>query len=92
MTKFVKGFVVCFCLFAGKFDGEHLMQIVDSIQPKLFAMVLEKVVIPESQKVSGPTYREEDHSCGYYQAPHRDAIHAGRALRQPMDTPPSLSD
>ena len=56
MTKFVKGFVVCFCLFAGKFDGEHLMQIVDSIQPKLFAM--EKVVIPESQKVSGPTERK----------------------------------
>ena len=34
------------------------MQIVDSIQPKLFAMVLEKVVIPESQKVSGPTEKK----------------------------------
>ena len=34
------------------------MQIVDSIQPKLFAMVLEKVVIPEAQKVSGPTERK----------------------------------
>ena len=58
MTKFVKGLIVCFCLFAGMFGGEHLMQIVDSIQPKLFAMVLEKVVIPEAQKVSGPTERK----------------------------------
>lgn len=57
-TKFVKGLIVCLCLFAGKFGGEHLMQIVDTIQPKLFAMVLEKVVIPEAQKVSGPTERK----------------------------------
>jgi exportin-2 (importin alpha re-exporter) len=57
-TKYVKGLIVCFCLFAGKFGGNSLLQIIDSIQPNLFAMVLEKIVIPDMQKVSGPTERK----------------------------------
>ena len=57
-TKYAKCLIVCFCLFAGKFGGHVLIQIVDSIQPNLFAMVLEKVVIPDVQKVSGSTERK----------------------------------
>ena len=54
-TKYVKGFLVFLGLFAGKLGGSLLVQTVDSIQPKLFVMVIEKVLIPDLQKISGET-------------------------------------
>ena len=57
-TKYVKGLIVFLCLYSAKSGGSNLLQIVDSIQPKLFAMVLEKVIIADVQKVSGPTERK----------------------------------
>ena len=57
-TKYVKSLIVFVCLYAGKHGGSELMQLVDSIQPKLFAMLLEKVVIADVQKVSGSTERK----------------------------------
>lgn len=57
-TKYVKGLIVFVCLYAGKRSGSELMQTIDSIQPKLFAMLLEKVIIPDVQKVSGSTERK----------------------------------
>ena len=52
-TKYVKGFVVFLCLFGGKLGGSILIRTVDAIQPKLFVMLIEKVVVPDIQKVSG---------------------------------------
>ena len=57
-TKYVKGLLVFFSLFAGKFGGSALVEVIDSIQPKLFQLVLEKVFITDVQKVSGPTERK----------------------------------
>lgn len=57
-TKYVRGLIVFLCLYAGKCGGSNLLQVVDSIQPKLFAMLLEKVIIPDVQKVSGSTERK----------------------------------
>ncbi|XP_003386477.1 PREDICTED: exportin-2-like [Amphimedon queenslandica] len=57
-TKYVKSLVVFVCLYAGKHGGSELLQLVDSIQPKLFAMLLEKVIIADVQKVSGSTERK----------------------------------
>jgi exportin-2 (importin alpha re-exporter) len=57
-TKYVKGLIVFLCLYAGKHSATELLQLVDSIQPKLFAMLLEKVIIPEVQKVTGTTERK----------------------------------
>lgn len=57
-TKYVKSLLVFFSLFAGKFGGTALVEAVDSIQPKLFHMVLEKLFIPDVQKVSGQTERK----------------------------------
>ena len=57
-TKYVRGLIVFLCLYAGKRGGNDLLQLVDSIQPKLFAMLLEKVIIPDVQKVSGTTERK----------------------------------
>lgn len=57
-TKYVRGLLVFLCVFAGTRGGSLLMQTVDSIQPKLFAMLLEKVFISDVQKVSGLTERK----------------------------------
>lgn len=56
--KYVKGLLVFLSLFAGKYSGGLLMETVDAIQPKLFHMVLEKIVIPDVQKVSGQLERK----------------------------------
>ena len=57
-TKYVKGLLVFFSLFAGKYGGPALVGVIDSIQPKLFQLVIEKVFITDVQKVSGPTERK----------------------------------
>uniref|UniRef100_A0A673BIW8 Exportin-2 n=1 Tax=Sphaeramia orbicularis TaxID=375764 RepID=A0A673BIW8_9TELE len=52
-TKFIKSFLVFVNLYCVKYGAIALQEIFDSIQPKMFGMVLEKIVIPEVQKVSG---------------------------------------
>ncbi|XP_043944905.1 exportin-2 [Protopterus annectens] len=52
-TKFVKSFLVFINLFCVKYGAIALQEMFDSIQPKMFGMVLEKIFIPEIQKVSG---------------------------------------
>ncbi len=56
-TKYVKSLLVFFSLFAGKYGGSSLVQSIESIQPKLFSMVIERLYIPDVQKVSGQTER-----------------------------------
>ncbi|XP_073436622.1 exportin-2 [Dendrobates tinctorius] len=53
-TKFVKSFLVFLNLYCVKYGATALQEMVDSIQPKMFGMVVEKIIIPEIQKVSGP--------------------------------------
>ena len=57
-TKYVKSLLVFFSLFAGKYGGTALVEAIDAIQPKLFHMVLEKIFIPDVQKVSGQMERK----------------------------------
>ncbi|EMP35747.1 Exportin-2 [Chelonia mydas] len=52
-TKFIKSFLVFINLYCVKYGALALQEIFDSIQPKMFGMVLEKIIIPEIQKVSG---------------------------------------
>uniref|UniRef100_A0A7M4EMZ8 Exportin-2 n=1 Tax=Crocodylus porosus TaxID=8502 RepID=A0A7M4EMZ8_CROPO len=52
-TKFIKSFLVFVNLYCIKYGALALQEIFDSIQPKMFGMVLEKIIIPEIQKVSG---------------------------------------
>uniref|UniRef100_A0A8C1ACJ0 Exportin-2 n=1 Tax=Cyprinus carpio carpio TaxID=630221 RepID=A0A8C1ACJ0_CYPCA len=52
-TKFVKSFLVFINLYCVKYGAIALQEIFDSIQPKMFGMVVEKIIIPEVQKVSG---------------------------------------
>uniref|UniRef100_A0A8C8GCE5 Exportin-2 n=1 Tax=Oncorhynchus tshawytscha TaxID=74940 RepID=A0A8C8GCE5_ONCTS len=57
-TKFIKSFMVFINLYGVKYGAIALQEIFDSIQPKMFGMVLEKIVIPEVQKVSGPVEKK----------------------------------
>uniref|UniRef100_A0A3Q4GC02 Exportin-2 n=1 Tax=Neolamprologus brichardi TaxID=32507 RepID=A0A3Q4GC02_NEOBR len=57
-TKFIKSFLVFVNLYCVKYGAIALQEIFDSIQPKMFGMVLEKIVIPEVQKVSGPVEKK----------------------------------
>uniref|UniRef100_A0A672MEB4 Exportin-2 n=1 Tax=Sinocyclocheilus grahami TaxID=75366 RepID=A0A672MEB4_SINGR len=52
-TKFVKSFLVFINLYCVKYGAIALQEIFDGIQPKMFGMVVEKIIIPEVQKVSG---------------------------------------
>uniref|UniRef100_A0A8C5CJJ2 Exportin-2 n=1 Tax=Gadus morhua TaxID=8049 RepID=A0A8C5CJJ2_GADMO len=57
-TKFIKSFLVFINLFGVKYGAIALQEIFDSIQPKMFGMVLEKIIIPDVQKVSGPVEKK----------------------------------
>uniref|UniRef100_A0A3Q3F9K2 Exportin-2 n=1 Tax=Labrus bergylta TaxID=56723 RepID=A0A3Q3F9K2_9LABR len=57
-TKFIKSFLVFINLYCVKYGAIALQEIFDSIQPKMFGMVLEKIIIPEVQKVSGPVEKK----------------------------------
>lgn len=57
-TKYIKGLLVFFSMFAYKYGGSVLINTIDGIQPKMFGMVLERLYIPELQKVSGNVERK----------------------------------
>ena len=57
-TKYVKGLLIFFSLFAGRFGGPTLVDTIDSIQPQMFKMVVERLFLQDVQKVSGPTERK----------------------------------
>ncbi|CAG9765851.1 unnamed protein product [Ceutorhynchus assimilis] len=62
-TKFVVGFIVLICLFMVKYSASELIMLIDGIQPQMFGMVLEKLLIAEIQKVTGRIERKIV-SCG----------------------------
>lgn len=57
-TKYIKGLLVFLSLYSSKYGAPALVEIVDSLQKKLFGMVLEKLFIAQVQKVSGNTERK----------------------------------
>jgi len=57
-TKFVKGFIVFISLFSGKRSAEIIQKTIDTVQPQLFGMMIEKILTAELQKISGTTERK----------------------------------
>ncbi|KDR18464.1 exportin-2 [Zootermopsis nevadensis] len=57
-TKFVKGLIVFFSLYAVKYGAGNLVGMVDSIQPKMFGRFLDKVIFPDVRKISGRVERK----------------------------------
>ncbi|KAJ8681341.1 hypothetical protein QAD02_017128 [Eretmocerus hayati] len=52
-TKFVKNLIVFFSYYIIRYGANNLVTIIDSIQPQMFGMVIERVIIADMQKVSG---------------------------------------
>lgn len=52
-TKFVRNVLVCFSLYAFVRGPQVLASTIDSIQDKMFGMVLEKLYVQDVQKVTG---------------------------------------
>lgn len=57
-TKYIKSLLVFFGLFAVKYGAGNLVETIDSIQPKMFGMVVERLYLQDLQKVSGHTERK----------------------------------
>ncbi|XP_067927952.1 exportin-2-like [Watersipora subatra] len=57
-TKYVKGLLVFFSFYCVQCGAENLISLIDSIQPKMFAMVVERLYILDVQKVSGSIERK----------------------------------
>ncbi|CAD5113532.1 DgyrCDS2694 [Dimorphilus gyrociliatus] len=51
-TKFIKSFLIFMCVFTIKYGANVLIQTVESIQEKMFGMVLEKLFVPNVQKLT----------------------------------------
>ncbi|XP_045624076.1 exportin-2 isoform X1 [Procambarus clarkii] len=52
-TKYVKCLLVFFSLFTCQHSAARLIQIIDSLQPSMFSMVIERLILPDVQKVNG---------------------------------------
>uniref|UniRef100_A0A069DXB6 Exportin-2 n=1 Tax=Panstrongylus megistus TaxID=65343 RepID=A0A069DXB6_9HEMI len=57
-TKYVKGILVFFCFYVLKYGANNFIEIVDSIQPMMFAMIVDRLFIPDAQKISGKIERK----------------------------------
>ncbi|XP_014260192.1 exportin-2 [Cimex lectularius] len=56
-TKFVCCLLVFFCFYTLRFSSTEFIDLVDSIQPRMFEMILEKLFVPYAQKITGKTER-----------------------------------
>lgn len=52
-TKFVKGLICFVCLFVVKHGSKALIEVMDSVQTDIFGMFVEKLLLPDLQKISG---------------------------------------
>ncbi|KAG8192798.1 hypothetical protein JTE90_019116 [Oedothorax gibbosus] len=57
-TKYIKSLLSFFFFFCFKYGPQSLISLVDNIQPKMFGMVIERLIIPDLQKVSGNIERK----------------------------------
>jgi len=59
-TKYVKGLLVFFFVFVIKNGGSSLIQMIDSIQPGMFGMVCDSLIVKDGtvQKISGLTEKK----------------------------------
>lgn len=56
--KTMRYFIVFLAFFVGKHGAATVVQAIDSVQPKLFMMVMESIWLPTIQKVSGRIERK----------------------------------
>lgn len=52
-TKYVRSLLVFFSLFACQHSAARLIQIIDTLQANMFGMVVDRLIVPDLQKVAG---------------------------------------
>jgi len=57
-AKFVKSFLIFINLFVVRYGGNEIIELVDSVQPNLWSMVVDRIIFTEMQKVSGATEKK----------------------------------
>uniref|UniRef100_A0A1L8DKS7 Exportin-2 n=1 Tax=Nyssomyia neivai TaxID=330878 RepID=A0A1L8DKS7_9DIPT len=57
-TKYVRGLIVFFSFYAGKVGSENLVRMIDEIQGQMFGMVLDRVFIPDLNRISSDIERK----------------------------------
>ncbi|KAH9496808.1 Exportin-2 [Bulinus truncatus] len=57
-TKYIKSLLVFFCLYTVKYSASSLIETIDGLQAKMFVMVVERLFLPDLQKVSGHTSKK----------------------------------
>ncbi|KAH0557379.1 exportin-2 [Cotesia glomerata] len=57
-TKFVKNLIVFFAYYVIKYGPTNFIQLIDEIQPQMFGMIVERLIIVDLQKVSGDIDRK----------------------------------
>ncbi|XP_053618509.1 exportin-2 [Plodia interpunctella] len=57
-TKYVRGLIAFLGFYAAHFGADQLIEIVDSVQANMFALYVERVLVPELQRVGGALERK----------------------------------
>ncbi|OWR48872.1 exportin-2 [Danaus plexippus] len=57
-TKYVRGLIAFLGFYSAHFGADPLIELVDSVQANMFAMYVERVLVPDVQKVSGALERK----------------------------------
>jgi len=57
-TKYIKGLIVFFAFYTVKFGPSDFIDIVDGIQPQMFSMLVQRLILPDTQKISGQVERK----------------------------------
>ena len=57
-TKYIKSLLVFFSLFTCHYSASQLIEIIEGLQNNMFSMVIERLIVPELQKVSGEVDRK----------------------------------
>ncbi|KAK0052093.1 exportin-2 [Biomphalaria pfeifferi] len=57
-TKYIKSLLVFFCLYTIKYSATLLIELIDGLQAKMFAMVIERLFLQDLQKISGNTSKK----------------------------------
>ncbi|KAL1115301.1 hypothetical protein AAG570_007332 [Ranatra chinensis] len=57
-TKFIRGVLVFFCFYVITYGASEFVVLVDSVQPQMFVMIVERLFVPDTQKISGSSERK----------------------------------
>ncbi|XP_050356310.1 exportin-2 [Nymphalis io] len=57
-TKYVKGLIAFLGFYAAQFGADELIEVVDSVQANMFALYVQRVLVPDVRRVCGALERK----------------------------------